>query len=76
METLLLGILIVLVLVMIVGVAALLFLVLRKPPKDASLLSQLQTLTQSAVNMQTDVRALIERVATVEQNQAQESAHE
>jgi len=71
MDTLLLGILTCLVILLLLGLLALLFLLLRKPPDATGLLGPLQSLTQSTGSIQVELRGLSERVSTVERDQSQ-----
>ncbi len=73
MDVLLSGILMVLMIVLLVGVGALLFLMSRHKAGDTNLVIPLQNLTQSIGEIQTELRGLSERVATVERNQNQVS---
>ncbi len=69
MDPLLLGILIVLLGLLLAGVLALLYLLLRKPPDATGLMAPLQSLTQAIGSLQADLRGLSERVSAIERDQ-------
>ena len=75
MDTLLLGILICLVTLLLLGVVALLYLLLRKPPDATGLFTPLQRLTQAVGDVGTEMRGLSERVSAVKQGQDQAGQH-